>query len=100
MESNMAAKPVGSRKRTLKMVLVKRLQSKKRKFEGNKYICALIHCTVKKLLEEKTTRHISSSMDADQNFHSVDLDYRIEDIRKDPLNLDKFFERIKSPVHC
>lgn len=100
LESNMAS-TVGGRKRTLKMVLVKRLQSKKRKFARNTYICALIHCTVKKLLGEKTTRNISFKCpsDAEQNFHSVDLDCNIEEFRRDPLNLDKFFKRIQGQVH-
>lgn len=64
----------GDRKREIRTQLVKRLLSKKKKFSRNAHICALIHSTVKMVLGGKRT--LGNSMDADQNFHSVDVDVK------------------------
>lgn len=64
----------GDRKREIRTQLVKRLLSKKKKFSRNAHICALIHSTVKRVLGGKRT--LGNSMDADQNFHSVDVDVK------------------------
>lgn len=64
----------GDRKREIKTQLVKRLLSKKKKFSRNAHICALIHSTVKRVLGGKRT--LGNSMDADHNFHSVDVDVK------------------------
>lgn len=64
----------GDRKREIRTQLVKRLLSKKKKFSRNAHICALIHSTVKKVLGGKRT--LGNSMDADHNFHSVDVDVK------------------------
>lgn len=63
----------GDRKREIRTQLVKRLLSKK-KFSRNAHICALIHSTVKRVLGGKRT--LGNSMDADHNFHSVDVDVK------------------------
>lgn len=62
------------RKREIRTRLVKRLLSKKKKFSRNAHICALIHSTVKRVLGGKRT--LGNSMDADHNFHSVDVDVK------------------------
>lgn len=64
----------GDRKREIRTRLVKRLLSKKKKFSRNAHICALIHSTVKRVLGGKRT--LGNSMDADHNFHSVDVDVK------------------------
>lgn len=64
----------GDRKREIRTQLVKRLLSKKKKFSRNAHICALIHRTVKRVLGGKRT--LGNSMDADHNFHSVDVDVK------------------------
>lgn len=64
----------GDRKREIRTQLVKRLLSKKKKFSRNAHICALIHSTVKRVLGGKRT--LGNSMDADLNFHSVDVDVK------------------------
>lgn len=64
----------GDRKREIRTQLVKRLMSKKKNFSRNAYICALIHCTVKRVLGGKRT--LRNSMDADHNFHSVERDVK------------------------
>lgn len=64
----------GDRKREIRTPLVKRLLSKKKKFSRNAHICALIHSTVKRVLGGKRT--LGNSMDADHNFHSVDVDVK------------------------
>lgn len=64
----------GDRKREIRTQLVKRLLSKKKKFPRNAHICALIHSTVKRVLGGKRT--LGNSMDADHNFHSVDVDVK------------------------
>lgn len=64
----------GDRKREIRTQLVKRLLSKKKKFSRNAHICALIHSTVKRVLGGK--RILGNSMDADHNFHSVDVDVK------------------------
>lgn len=64
----------GDRKREIRTQLVKRLLSKKKKFSRNAHICALIHSTVKRVLGGKRT--LGNSMDADHNFHSVDVDVK------------------------
>lgn len=64
----------GDRKREIRTQLVKRLLSKKKKFSRNAHICALIHSTVKRVLGGKRT--LENSMDADHNFHSVDVDVK------------------------
>lgn len=64
----------GDRKREIRTQLVKRLLSKKMKFSRNAHICALIHSTVKRVLGGKRT--LGNSMDADHNFHSVDVDVK------------------------
>lgn len=64
----------GDRKREIRTQLVKRLLSKKKKFSRNVHICALIHSTVKRVLGGKRT--LGNSMDADHNFHSVDVDVK------------------------
>lgn len=64
----------GDRKREIRTQLVKRLLLKKKKFSRNAHICALIHSTVKRVLGGKRT--LGNSMDADHNFHSVDVDVK------------------------
>lgn len=64
----------GDRKREIRTQLVKRLLSKKKKFSRNAHICALIHSTVKRVMGGKRT--LGNSMDADHNFHSVDVDVK------------------------
>lgn len=64
----------GDRKREIRTQLVKRLLSKKKNFSRNAHICALIHSTVKRVLGGKRT--LGNSMDADHNFHSVDVDVK------------------------
>lgn len=64
----------GDRKREIRTQLVKKLLSKKKKFSRNAHICALIHSTVKRVLGGKRT--LGNSMDADHNFHSVDVDVK------------------------
>lgn len=64
----------GDRKREIRTQLVKRLLSKKKKFSRNAHICALIHSTVKRVLGGRRT--LGNSMDADHNFHSVDVDVK------------------------
>lgn len=64
----------GDRKREIRTQLVKRLLSKKKKFSRNAHICALIHSTVKRVLGGKRT--LGNSMDANHNFHSVDVDVK------------------------
>lgn len=64
----------GDRKREIRTQLVKRLLSKKKKFSRNAHICALIHSTVKRVLGGKRT--LGNSLDADHNFHSVDVDVK------------------------
>lgn len=64
----------GDRKREIRTQLVKRLLSKKKKFSRNAHICALIHSTVKRVLGGKRT--LGNSMDADHNFHSVDVEVK------------------------
>lgn len=64
----------GDRKREIRTQLVKRLLSKKKKFSRNAHICALIHSTVKRVLGGKRT--LGNSMDADHDFHSVDVDVK------------------------
>lgn len=64
----------GDRKREIRTQLVKRLLSKKKKFSRNAHICALIQSTVKRVLGGKRT--LGNSMDADHNFHSVDVDVK------------------------
>lgn len=64
----------GDRKREIRTQLVKRLLSKKKKFSRNAHICAVIHSTVKRVLGGKRT--LGNSMDADHNFHSVDVDVK------------------------
>lgn len=64
----------GDRKREIRTQMVKRLLSKKKKFSRNAHICALIHSTVKRVLGGKRT--LGNSMDADHNFHSVDVDVK------------------------
>lgn len=64
----------GDRKREIRTQLVTRLLSKKKKFSRNTHICALIHSTVKRVLGGKRT--LGNSMDADHNFHSVDVEVK------------------------
>lgn len=70
----MAPTSHGDRKREIRTQLVKRLLSKKKKFSRNAHICALIHSTVKRVLGGKRT--LGNSMDADHNFHSVDVEVK------------------------
>lgn len=51
-----------------------KIDVKEEKISRNAYICALIHCTVKRVLGGKRT--LRNSMDADHNFHSVERDVK------------------------
>lgn len=74
------------RKREIKTVLVKRLLEKKKKYSKNAYICALIHCTVKRVIGSRKNSSCRNASDADHNFHSMERN-NVEDSGERSLNL-------------